>query len=264
VSISIGLVSFAHVHSPAYAAVLKDLDAADFVGIIDEDAGRGAEASELFGVRFFDNTNSLFEEIDAVVVCSENNNHARDVIPALKGGVHVLCEKPISTTVEDARAMIQASETSGSQLRTAFPVRYLPSVVRARELARGGALGRVLAVNGTNHGQIPGEWFLDPELAGGGAVMDHTVHLADILRWMLDVEVKSVYAEVDSVFGTGRTDDAAILTLELEGGSFADGAFATIDPSWSRGDGYPTWSDVTLRISGTSGVLDVWTRSRSL
>jgi UDP-N-acetylglucosamine 3-dehydrogenase len=255
VSVSIGLVSFAHVHSPAYAAVLKDLDAADFVGITDEDAGRGAEASELFGVRFFDNTNSLFEEIDAVVVCSENNNHARDVIPALKGGV--LCEKPISTTVEDARAMIQASETSGSQLRTAFPVRYLPSVVRARELARGGALGRVLAVNGTNHGQIPGGWFLDPELAGGGALMDHTVHLADILRWMLDVEVKSVYAEVDSFFGAGRTDDAAILTLELEGGSFADGAFATIDPSWSRGDGYPTWGDVTLRISGTSGVLDV-------
>jgi predicted dehydrogenase len=130
-------------------------------------------------------------------------------------------------------------------------------MVRARYLVREGALGRVLALNGTNHGQIPGGWFLDPELAGGGAVMDHTVHLADLFRWMLDVEVKSVYAEVDSFFGAGGTDDAAILTLELEGGSFADGAFATIDPSWSRGEGYPTWGDVTLRISGTSGVLDV-------
>jgi UDP-N-acetylglucosamine 3-dehydrogenase len=87
--------------------------------------------------------------------------------------------------------------------------------------------------------------------------MDHTVHLADILRWMLDVEVKSVYAEVDSFFGAGEADDAAILTLDLEGGPFADGAFATIDPSWSRGDGYPTWGDVTLRIAGTGGVLDV-------
>jgi predicted dehydrogenase len=153
--------------------------------------------------------------------------------------------------------MIQASETWDSQLRTAFPVRYLPSMVRARYLVREGALGRVLALNGTNHGQIPGGWFLDPKLAGGGAVMDHTVHLADLFRWMLDVEVKSVYAEVDSFFGAVGTDDAAILTLELEGGSFADGAFATIDPSWSRGDGYPTWGDVTLRIAGTSGVLDV-------
>jgi UDP-N-acetylglucosamine 3-dehydrogenase len=257
VSVRVGLLSFAHVHSPAYAGVLRDLAAADFVGITDEDTSRGAEAAGLFGVRFFDNADALFEEIDAVVICSENNNHARDVIPALKGGVHVLCEKPISTTVEDARAMIQASETSGCQLRTAFPVRYLPSVVRARELVRAGSLGRVLALNGTNHGQIPGGWFLDPELAGGGAVMDHTVHLADLLRWMLDVEVRSVYAEVDSFFGAGETDDAAILTLELEGGSVADGAFATIDPSWSRGEGYPTWGDVTLRIAGTSGVLDV-------
>ena len=256
-SVKIGLVSFAHVHSPAYAAVLRDLDAADFVGITDEDADRGAEAAEQFGVRYFDSTESLYEEVEAVVVCSENKYHARDVIPALHGGVHVLCEKPISTTVEDARAMIQASETSSSQLRTAFPVRYLSSMVRARELVRGGAVGRILALNGTNHGQIPGGWFLDPELAGGGAVMDHTVHLADILRWMLDVEVKSVYAEVDSFFGAGETDDAAILTLDLEGGPIADGAFATIDPSWSRGDGYPTWGDVTLRIAGTSGVLDV-------
>jgi predicted dehydrogenase len=256
-SVRVGLVSFAHVHSPAYAGVLGDLAAADFVGITDEDRDRGAEAAEQYGVRFFDSAASLFGEVDAIVVCSENKYHARDVIPALTGGVHVLCEKPISTTVEDAKAMIQASETSGSQLRTAFPVRYLPSVARARELVRGGALGRVLALNGTNHGQNPGGWFLDPELAGGGAVMDHTVHLADVLRWMLDVEVKSVYAEVDSFFGAQGTDDAAILTLELEGGSFADGAFATIDPSWSRGDGYPTWGDVTLRIAGTSGVLDV-------
>ena len=256
-SVRVGLVSFAHVHSPAYAGVLGDLAAADFVGIADEVRGRGTEAAEQYGVRYFDSVASLLDEVEAVVVCSENKHHARDVIPALTGGVHVLCEKPISTTVEDARAMIQASETSGSQLRTAFPVRYLPSVARARELVRGGALGRVLALNGTNHGQNPGGWFLDPELAGGGAVMDHTVHLADVLRWMLDVEVKSVYAEVDSFFGAQGTDDAAILTLDLEGGSFADGAFATIDPSWSRGDGYPTWGDVTLRIAGTSGVLDV-------
>ncbi|MGH3107295.1 MAG: Gfo/Idh/MocA family protein [Rubrobacter sp.] len=256
-SVKVGLVSFAHVHAPAYAEVLRDLAAAEFVGITDEDTGRGTEAAELFGVRFFDSAGSLLEKVDTVVVCSENKNHARDVIPALQGGVHVLCEKPISTTIEDARAMIQASQTSGSQLRTAFPVRYLPSVVRAREIVRGGALGRVLALNGTNHGQIPGGWFLEPEHAGGGAVMDHTVHLADVMRWMLDVEVKSVYAEVDSFFGAGGTDDAAILTLELEGGSFADGAFATIDPSWSRGEGYPTWGDVTIRISGTSGVLDV-------
>jgi UDP-N-acetylglucosamine 3-dehydrogenase len=256
-SVRIGMVSFAHVHAPGYAAVLGELEQADFVGLTDADANRGREAAERFGVRYFEDADSLFGAVDAVLVCSENKNHARDVIPALHGGVHVLCEKPISTTVDDARAIIDASESSGSQFRVAFPLRYLPSIVRAKEVLRGRSLGRILAVNGTNHGQIPGGWFLDQDLAGGGAVMDHTVHLADLLRWMFDVEVRSVYAEVDSFFGAADTDDAAIITLELEGGPFADGVFATIDPSWSRGDGYPTWGDVTLRISGTTGVLDV-------
>jgi len=257
VSVRVGMISFAHVHAPAYAAVLANLERADFVGLTDRNADRGREAAERYGVRYFEDVESLFGVADAVVVCSENSNHARDAIPALQAGMHVLCEKPISTTVDDARAIISASEASGSQLSTAFPVRYLPSIVRAREIVRQGSLGRILAVNGTNHGRIPGGWFLDPELAGGGAVMDHTVHLADTLRWMLDVEVRSVYAEVDSFFGATETDDAAILTLELEGGPFADGTFATIDPSWSRGDGFPTWGDVTLRIAGTIGVLDV-------
>ena len=256
-SVRVGMASFAHVHAPAYAAVLGNLDEADFVGLTDADANRGREEAERFGVRCFEDADSLYGTVEAVVVCSENKNHARDVIPALHGGVHVLCEKPISTTVDDARAIIDASEASGSQFRVAFPLRYLPSIVRAKEILRERSLGRILAVNGTNHGQIPGGWFLDPELAGGGAVMDHTVHLADLLRWMLDVEIRSVYAEVGSYFGVTKTDDAALLTLELEGGPFADGAFATIDPSWSRGEGFPTWGDVTLRISGTTGVLDV-------
>jgi Oxidoreductase family, NAD-binding Rossmann fold len=178
-SVKVGVVSFAHIHAPPYASVLSSLDAADFVGIADDDASRGPEAAGRFGVRFFEDAQGLFEAVDAVVVCSENSNHARDTVAALENGVHVLCEKPISTTVEDPRAMIRASEEAGHQLRIAFPVRSLPAVRQAKEIVRSGRIGRVLAVNGTNHGQIPGGWFLDPELAGGGAVMDHTVHVAD-------------------------------------------------------------------------------------
>jgi UDP-N-acetylglucosamine 3-dehydrogenase len=263
-SVRVGIVSFAHVHAPPYAGVLAALGAAEFVGITDDDPSRGREAAERFGVRFFDDPEGLFEEVDAVVVCSENKKHGQDVIAALESGVHVLCEKPISTTVEDARAMIRASVDTGRQLRIAFPVRYLPAVGQAREIVGAGTIGRVLAVNGTNHGRIPGRWFLDPELAGGGAVMDHTVHVADALRWMLGAEARSVYAEIGTFFGAGGIDDGAILTLELEGGVIADGAFATIDPSWSRGEAYPTWGDVTLRITGTSGVLEVDAFARRL
>jgi UDP-N-acetylglucosamine 3-dehydrogenase len=257
VSVGVGILSFAHVHAPPYASVLSSLQAAEFVGVADDDASRGREAADRFGVRYFDDARALFDAVDAVIVCSENSNHARHTVAALESGVHVLCEKPISTTLEEARAMILASSEARRQLRIAFPVRYLPAVRQAKEIVRSGAIGRVLAVNGTNHGQIPGGWFLDPDLAGGGAVMDHTVHVADALRWMLGTEVRSVYAEIGTFFGADGIDDGAILTLELEGGAIADGAFATVDPSWSRGEGYPTWGDVTLRITGASGVLDV-------
>lgn len=256
-SVRVGIVSFAHVHAPQYAAVLDALEGADFSGVADDDAARGRRAAHEFGVRFFDEPRLLFKAVDAVIVCSENRNHVRDSIAALEGGAHVLCEKPISTSVEDARAMIRASEKTGRQLRVAFPVRYLPAVRQARDTVREGAIGRVLGISGTNRGRIPGGWFLDPEAAGGGAVMDHTVHVVDALRWILGAEVGLVYAEIGTFFGAQNTDDGAVLTLEFEGGTVADGAFATLDPSWSRGEGYPTWGDVKLRITGTSGVLEV-------
>ena len=262
-SVRVGILSFAHVHAPNYAAALGGLGSAEFVGVADEDADRGREAADLYGARFFERAEELFGAVDAVVVCSENRRHAGDVVPALRAGVDVLCEKPISTAVEDASEMIRASGETGRRLGIAFPVRHAPAVRRAREVVRSGAIGRVLAVNGTNHGQSPGGWFLDPEMSGGGAVMDHTVHVADTLRFLLGVEVRSVYAEIGTFFGTKNVDDAGILTLELEGG-VADGAFATVDQSWSRGAGYPTWGDFTLRITGSSGVLDVDAFSRSI
>ena len=211
-SVRVGLVSFAHVHAPQYAAVLASLDSADFVGVADGVASRGREAAQRFGVRYFVEARALFEAVDAVVVCSENKNHARDVIPALENGADVLCEKPISTTAEDARAMMQASEDTGRQLRIAFPVRYLPAIRRAREVVRSGGIGRVLAVNGTNHGQIPGGWFLDRDLAGGGAVMDHTVHVADLLRVLLGSEAAQVHCEAGNGVLHGDFEDTGFLT----------------------------------------------------
>jgi len=262
-SVGVGILSFAHVHAPNYAAVLGGLGSAEFVGVADDDADRGQKAADQYGVRYFESAGELFESVDAVVVCSENRGHSGGVIPALRAGADVLCEKPISTTLEDAHEMIRAAEETGRRLGIAFPVRHASAVRRAREVVRSGAIGRVLAVNGTNHGQPPGGWLLDPEMSGGGAVMDHTVHVVDTLRFVLGVEVRSVYAEIGTFFGTKGVDDAGILTLEMEGG-FADGAFATVDPSWSRGAGYPTWGDFTLRITGSSGVLDVDAFSRGI
>ena len=146
--------------------------------------------------------------------------------------------------------MVRAAREAGVPLFTAFPCRFIPSVERARQIIRSGRIGRVLAINGTNHGTMPGGWFTDPQEAGGGALIDHTVHVADLIRWFLDAEVTEVYAEYDRRLYDIPVEDCAILTMEIEGG-----IFATLDASWSRPRSFPFWGDVTMGIQGTAGVI---------
>jgi predicted dehydrogenase len=115
-----------------------------------------------------------------------------------------------------------------------------------------GQLGRILAIKGTNRGTNPGGWFLDVSQSGGGAVIDHTVHVVDLMRWFMKAEVREVFAEVDNRFLDETIDDCGILTFE-----FDNGVFATLDCSWSRNKTYPTWGDVTLEIVGTEGTLSI-------
>src|SRR6059058_5868505 len=88
--------------------------------------------------------------------------------------------------------------------------------------------GFVARMRATNPGQYPGSWFGDKRLAGGGAVMDHTVHAADVIRWLLSDEFVRVQAELGAFIYGLEVEDCGILTCDLAGG-----AFASIDCSWS-------------------------------
>jgi predicted dehydrogenase len=162
----------------------------------------------------------------------------------------VLCEKPLATALWQAEEMIAAARASGVVLGTAFPMRHSLHARQVKAALDDGALGRVLAVRATNHGQMPGGWFQDPALAGGGAVMDHTVHVVDLLRWYLGDEPLEVYAEVANGIHGGVVDDAAFLTI-----GFASGVVATLDPSWSRPPSFPIWGDLTMELACEGGVI---------
>ncbi|MBC7807532.1 MAG: Gfo/Idh/MocA family oxidoreductase [Akkermansiaceae bacterium] len=103
---------------------------------------------------------------------------------------------------------------------------------------------------------------MDLALSGGGAVMDHTVHVTDLLRVLLHSEVSCVFCEADSRMVPGDFDDTGIVTLEFE-----SGAFATIDCSWSRPrQTFPTWGDVTMAVQGTKATveMDMFAQSATL
>ena len=241
----VGLVSWAHVHAPAIARTLAMLPQVEFTGSFDE-TGRPRDG------RTHATVEALLGESEAVVIASTNAAHHRYALTAAAAAVHVLCEKPLATTIADARAMIDACLRSGVQLGVALPVRSSPAMLALKDAVGRGTLGTIRAIRAANPGQYPGAWFGDPREAGGGAAMDHTVHVADALRWLLGDEVVGVYAELGAFLYGLPVEDCGLLTLELRGG-----AFASIDCSWSRPATYPTWGGVTLHVVGDRGTVDV-------
>ncbi len=253
-----GIMSFAHVHADGFASILGSLPDTQLVGISDPDTKQGQQAAERYGVRYFDDHSKLLAEgLDAVVICSENAQHKVDVELAARAGVHILCEKPIATTTEDALKIKSAIDAAGINFMTAFPMRFDVSILAIKALLERGDLGRVQAINGINHSEIPRRhraWFSDKALAGGGAVMDHTVHLLDLYRWLLGDEVAQVYATVShKVIPELEVDTAGLATV-----TFKNGVFAAIDCSWSRTEAiYPRWGHLKMDIIGEQGATSV-------
>lgn len=248
--IKIGIMSFAHMHAHGYAACLKKLPNVQFVGIADDDESRAKQMAKQYGVRAFDSYEEMLaSDIDAVIVTSENANHRRHVVLAAQSEKHVLCEKPLATTKQDAEAIVEVVRRSKIKFMMAFPCRFHPAFKRLYETVESGALGKLLAMKGTNQGQCPGGWFTDTKLAGGGAVIDHTVHLVDLMRVLTKAEPARVYAEVDNRLFGGDFDDTGVITID-----FTNNVFASIDSSWSRPKSYPFWGNVNLEVIGTDGV----------
>ncbi|HUG86447.1 MAG TPA: Gfo/Idh/MocA family oxidoreductase, partial [Euzebya sp.] len=253
----IGLCSTAHLHVDAYVDNLRAAKAV-VVGVADDDTQRGRRWGLRHDVPWFPTHESLLEAgVDGVIVCAETARHRRVVELAAQAGVAVLCEKPLATTAEDARAIVEACEAAGVPLMTAFPMRFSPPMQQARALLTRGTIGTLHAAVGTNQGALPmrhRSWFVDPALSGGGALMDHVVHLVDVLRWYLGEEVAEVYCRTNRLLHadavTVETGGLLLLTMD-------SGLFASIDCSWSKPDTYPTWGGLTLEVVGSEGVLGI-------
>jgi predicted dehydrogenase len=253
--VSIGMLSFAHGHANSYAAGLRALPHVRIAGIWDENPDRGQQAAAANDAPWFADADALLTSgLDGVIICSANAHHRSLVLQAAGRTPAILCEKPIATTVADARAMIDACDRAGTRLMVAFPVRYAAPVRHLKALLDQGQLGTVYAAKCTNHGSMPGSWFIDPQLAGGGAVIDHTVHVIDLLRWFWGCEVTEVYAEVgvDLLHPSLGIDDVGLLSFRL-----SNGVYGTLDTSWSRPPSYPTWGDVKIELVGEKGAVRV-------
>jgi len=258
-----GIMSFAHLHAEGYIHNLRANPEIEMIGFADNNPERGRHFAQQYNTRWYESYEALLaEQPDAVVICTENARHRPVVEMAAEAGVHVLSEKPLATTLDDARAMIEVCERHNVRLMTAFPMRFNAPVIEAKRVLDSGALGMLYGANTTNQGKLPRyhsdyprDWFEQRALAGGGAAMDHTVHLVDLLRWYLGCEVVEVYAQLnDILYGDAGVD---VETGGLVMLTFADGTFASVDCSWSKPPSYPTWGGLTMELVGETGLLTV-------
>lgn len=134
-------------------------------------------------------------DIDAISICTWNNSHAEISIAALRAGKHVLCEKPLSKTVEEALAVEQAVKESGKVLQVGFVRRYASNTRIVRSFVDNEELGPIYYAKASCIRKLgnPGGWFADQERSGGGPLIDIGVHVIDLCWYLMGrPKVKSI------------------------------------------------------------------------
>ncbi|WP_405100039.1 Gfo/Idh/MocA family protein [Oceanobacillus sp. FSL H7-0719] len=228
----------------------------EIVAVCDVVKNRAKEIGEKYQAQAFTDYEELLklEEIDVISVCLPNYLHAPVSVASLKAGKHVLCEKPMATTVMEANEMIQAAEESDKTLMIGHNQRFVSSHQKAKQLIDSGEVGKVYSFRTTfGHGGPEGwsidgkeSWFFNGEQAVIGALGDLGVHKADLIRYLLG-EVSEVGAMVEtSAKDHSQVDDNAVSILKME-----NGAIGTLTASWS----YKMSGDNSTVIYGEKAIL---------
>ncbi|GAA0337260.1 Gfo/Idh/MocA family oxidoreductase [Oceanobacillus oncorhynchi subsp. oncorhynchi] len=242
-----------HRHLPEYAAN-KHVEITAVCDIVGE---RAEEAAAKYEAKAYTDYKELLkqDDIDAVSVCLPNYLHAPVSVDALNAGKHVLCEKPMATSAEEADQMIEAAQRSGKKLMIGHNQRFVTSHQKARELIASGAVGKVYSFRTTfGHGGPEGwsadgkdSWFFKKDEAFIGAMGDLGVHKADLVRYLLQDEFVEVGAFVEtSAKENADVDDNATLILKSE-----KGTIGTLAASWA----YTAKEDNSTIIYGEKATL---------
>lgn len=248
-------------HFPAYAA----LPDAEVVVVASGRRSTAEEAAKEFDVpRVAERWEDVVDdpEVDAVDVCTPNTLHAPVAAAAARAGKHVLVEKPMATTAEDADAMVVAARDAGVVLAVAHNLRFVPVYEEARRIVAEGAIGRIVGGRAILAHAGPdetwgatGDWFWTEADAGGGAFLDLGVHVVDLVRWIVDEPVVEVAAMSSRTRKPTFADDASAAVLRFDGD-----ALVSVQASWT----VRPHADAELVLHGERGTLAVGRGRRPL
>lgn len=223
---------------------------AELASVFDVDARANADVAAAFGAEAAPDLDALLgADVDAVYVASPVNAHFGHVLACAAAGRHVLCEKPLGMTPDEAEEMISACAAAGVRLGCAFMMRYLAQHQAALELVRGGRLGKPVYARAQLSCWYPpmeGAWRQDPALGGGGALMDMGGHCIDLLE-MFFGPVAAVNCFAGNTVHAYASEDSAVATLLFE-----NGATGTVDTFFCIPDNA---SKNALELYGSGGSI---------
>lgn len=248
-------------------------DKAEIVGFCDIDESRAKAAQEQYGSADSYVTTDYHqlladESIDIIHVCTWNNTHCEITVAALEAGKHVLCEKPMAITGEEARAMVAAAEKSGKTLSVGYQYRLRTESQYIRKLVDEGRLGEIYAgaAHAVRRRGVP-IWgvFTDKEKQGGGPLIDLGGHAIDLALWYMgNYKVESVTGVVNYKLGDKPEGNAAgpwnPETYTVEDSAFGfvrftNGASLQVRASWALN--VPESRESCVELFGTEGGIDV-------
>lgn len=237
----------------------RDLDEIiTLVGVVDQDRDRAKQIGDQYGIPYGTIlTDFTRSSVDAVIISTPNNTHSLLVTEALSYGWHVLCEKPLASSLAEAQQIVNASSKYKRYVKTGSNHRFFPTVQKAYELFQSGSIGELLSFKGSignNGDHVSKSWFWDKNISGGGTFIDNGCHLLDIARMFMGDFVSCVGSTANVFWNKTSVEDVGTGIFVTK-----DGRQAVISSSWIQWYGY-----VYFELWGDKGFIIVDGRENNI
>jgi len=206
------------------------------VAVVDPSADQRARVTRDHHIPAIPDFQSLTEKADLAIIATPNLYHTRMSIKAMQRGMHVLCEKPLATTLTDAKKIVAASKKYKRIVKTGSNHRFFHTVQKAKELFDQGKIGKLLFFKGSigiNGSKVSRNWLLDPAMAGGGTFIDNGCHLLDMARMFMGNFTRCTAVMTNNLWKDARVEDVGSAIYMTK-----DNRQAIITTSWLQWAGY--------------------------
>jgi UDP-N-acetyl-2-amino-2-deoxyglucuronate dehydrogenase len=230
--IRFGLIGCGRI-APRHAQSISELAHARLVAVADVIASRAERYAKEYQAEAYADYRRLLErrDIDVVNICAPSGMHAQMAIDAMQAGKHIIVEKPMALTLEDADRMIATAKSIGVKLCVVLQNRYNPPMQDLRHVVDEGRLGKILLGNATVRWYRPQEYYEDgwhgAWAMDGGALMNQSIHHIDALQWLMG-EVESVFAYTATLAHKMQAEDTGVAVLKFKSGAIGSVEGSTV------------------------------------